>query len=124
MKDVNSDINFLIKLRALRHWERVNLPHYGKEAGYLLFLELANAEVEQPEALKEFYLSMPYSESTLRLLFRNLESDGWLEMPRKGVDRRIKHFVLTDKFNRKKDEWLQVLEGILQSEWSMDGNRM
>lgn len=94
----------------------MNLPHYGKEAGYLLFLELAKAECKRPDALKEFYLSMPFSESTLRLLFRNLESDGWLEMPRKGGDRRIKYFVLTDKFHRKKEEWIRVAEAILKDE--------
>jgi DNA-binding MarR family transcriptional regulator len=104
------------QLHALRHWERENLPHYGKEAGYALFLELAKADSDRLEALKEFYLSLPYSESTLRQLFRHLESDGWLEMPRKGVDRRIKHFVLTDKFHRKKDEWLKVVESILKSD--------
>lgn len=104
------------QLHALRHWERRNLPHYGKEAGYFLFLELARAEGANMEALKEFYLSMPFSESTMRLLFRNLESDGWLEMPRKSVDRRIKEFVLTDKFHRKKEEWIKAADSILQGE--------
>jgi DNA-binding MarR family transcriptional regulator len=116
MEDAIIKTKLVHSLHALRRWERVNIPHYGKEAGYLLFLELAKADGERPEALKEFYLSMPYSESTLRQLFRHLESDGWLEMPRKGMDRRIKHFVLTDKFKRKKAEWLAVAEGILASD--------
>lgn len=81
-----------------------------------MFLELARAEGANMEALKEFYLSMPFSESTMRLLFRNLESDGWLEMPRKSVDRRIKEFVLTDKFHRKKEEWIKAADSILQGE--------
>jgi hypothetical protein len=41
-------------LHKLRHWERHNLPHYGKEAGYLIFLELAKAEGASAEMLKEF----------------------------------------------------------------------
>jgi hypothetical protein len=103
-------------LHAFRNWERKNLPHYGKEAGYFLFLELAHGGGANQEALKEFYLSMPYSESTMRLLFRNLENDGWLEMPRRDEDRRIKNFVLTDKFHRKTEEWLEVADSIFRSE--------
>lgn len=100
-------------LHKLRHWERNNLPHYGKEAGYLIFLELAKSGGFSSEMLKEFYLSMPYAESTMRLLFRNLESDGWIEMPRNEVDKRVRRFVLTDKFITKREEWLAAVSLIM-----------
>lgn len=103
------------QLHALRRWERKNLPHYGKEAGYLLFLELAREGGGTAEMLKEFYLSMPYAESTMRLLLRNLESDGWIEMPRDQDDKRVRKFVLTEKFEHKRDEWLAVVSAILGS---------
>lgn len=104
-----------LHMHRLRHWERKNLPHYGKEAGYLLFLELCKAGEASNEMLKEFYLSMPYAESTMRLLFRNMESDGWIEMPSKVEDRRVRQFVLTDKFHQKRDEWLKVVSEILST---------
>lgn len=97
------------QLHKIRHWERKNLPHYGKEAGYLLFLELARSDGGSSEMLKEFYLSMPYAESTMRLLFRNLESDGWVEMPRNEQDKRVRRYVLTEKFIQKREEWLRVV---------------
>jgi DNA-binding MarR family transcriptional regulator len=100
-------------LYKLRRWERQNLPHYGKEAGYLLFLEMARSGGLSSEMLKEFYLSMPYAESTMRLLFRNLESDGWIEMPRNEEDKRVRRFILTDKFISKRDEWLTAVSLIL-----------
>lgn len=107
-------------LHTLRHWERHNLPHYGKEAGYLIFLELAKAEGASAEMLKEFYLSMPYAESTMRLLFRNLESDGWIEMPRRHEDKRVRQFVLTEKFYQKRDEWLMAATEILSTPTETD----
>ena len=103
------------QLHAIRHWERKNLPHYGKEAGYLLFLELAKQGAASSEMLKVFYLSMPYAESTMRLLFRNLESDGWIEMPRNQDDKRVRQFVLTEKFHQKREEWLLEVSKILST---------
>ena len=100
-------------LHKLRHWERHNLPHYGKEAGYQIFLELAKSEGFSSDMLKAFYLSMPYAESTMRLLFRSLESDGWIEMPRNEEDQRVRRFVLTDKFINKRDEWLTAVSLIM-----------
>ncbi len=110
------------QLHAIRHWERKNLPHYGKEAGYLLFLELAKEGAASADMLKEFYLSMPYAESTMRLLFRNLESDGWIEMPRNQDDKRVRRFVLTEKFHQKREEWLRVVSEILSAKLDDDAD--
>lgn len=100
-------------LHSIRHWERENLPHYGKEAGYLLFLELAKGNANDLEVLKKFYLSMPYAESTIRLLIRNLEIDGWVQMPRKDSDKRFRQFNVTDKFEKVKHDWLLEVESTL-----------
>lgn len=64
-------------------------------------------------ALKEFYLSMPFAESTVRLLLRDLENDGWIEMQSLDKDKRIKGFLLTDKFCHLRDEWLQEIRSII-----------
>jgi DNA-binding MarR family transcriptional regulator len=100
-------------LHSIRHWEKQNLPHYGKEVGYLLFLELATFNGINSEALKAFNLSMPYAESTVRLLLRKLENDGWIQVIKFEKDKRMRNFKLTDQFLIKRAEWLCVIENIL-----------
>ena len=99
-------INRINILRRIRSWEQKNLPTYGTDAGYALLLELASLEAGADVTLKSLYLSMPYAESTIRLLFRNLEEDGWIELPKDLLDRRFKSFIPTEKFHKKVDEWL------------------
>src|SRR5574343_426618 len=96
------------RIRHLRDWERANLPIYGTLSGYELFLELASMQHLGKRSLKDLYLSMRCAESTTRLLFRNLESDGWIHLPRLGTDQRFRDFHLTDKFHRCVEEWLAV----------------
>ena len=79
----------------------------------MLFLELAKSEGVSIDTLKSFYLSMPYAESTVRLLIRNLESDGWVHVSRQESDKRIRKFLLTEKFHEKQDEWLKTIDHIL-----------
>lgn len=105
MQDPNKT-NKINKLKRIRVWEKSNLPTYGTDAGYALLLELASLEDGSDITLKGLYLSVPYAESTIRLLFRNLEEDGWIELPKDRVDQRFRSFVPTEKFHRKVDEWL------------------
>ncbi len=105
MKNPNK-FNKINRLKRIRVWERSNLPIYGSDAGYALLLELASLEASDGVTLKRLYLSMPYAESTIRLLFRNLEEDGWIELPKGHVDQRFRSFIPTEKFHRKVDEWL------------------
>lgn len=101
------------KMYEIRQWEKMNLPHYGSDAGHTLFFELAKIDDKKIQNLKEFYLSMPYAESTMRLLFRHLENDGWLKMERESKDQRIRIFILSEKFYSKKKEWLYNASQIL-----------
>jgi len=101
------------RLRRIRSWEINNLPIYGTDAGYALFLEIAALENLDDVSLKSLYLSMPYAESTIRLLFRNLEEDGWVELRKHLVDQRIKTFVPTQKFSVVVDEWLEHVDECL-----------
>jgi len=101
-------------------WEAKNLPHYGKEVGYMLFLKLSCNNIVTTDALKEFYLQMPYAESTVRLLLRNLEADGWIYTPRNQYDKRARQFVLTERFISKRDEWLKKVHETLVSTQLID----
>lgn len=113
------------RLRRIRTWEQNNLPTYGTDAGYALLLELAALGKDTEVNLKSLYLSMPYAESTIRLLFRNLEEDGWIELPRGMVDQRFKSFTPTEKFHRKVDEWVEQLSALdtLQREGNHSVNK-
>ena len=85
-----------------------HLPVYGSIAGYELFLILASSKNSEKLSLKEIYLSMKCAESTTRLLFRNLESDGWIVLPRDPRDNRTKDFQLTEKLRNTIDKWLDL----------------
>ena len=99
-------------IRKLREWERKNLPLYGTDAGYDLFLELAALDVNQGVSLKNLYLSLDYAESTIRLLFRNLEQDGWLELTKGNADGRHRTFHRTEKFDHKVMDWVNVIAAL------------
>jgi hypothetical protein len=94
-------------LFQLHSWERKNLPISRTTAGYHLFLYLSRSIVCNNEnvRLKNIYHSLPFSEKTLRLLLRELESDGWIEMSVKSHDQRHRDIVATHKFHTIFDLW-------------------
>ena len=96
----------------IRQWERLNLPTYGTTAGYALFLMLASLRSTGSTSLKQMYLSMPCAESTTRLLFRNLEQDGLIYLPRDQADQRFREFKLTPKFQTVIAEWEDFIESV------------
>lgn len=99
-------------LHQLRSWERDNLPISKTTAGYHLFLYLSRMIVCENESirLKNIYHSLPFSERTLRLLLRELESDGWIEMPDKSNDQRHKDIVATHKLNMILESWSSQID--------------
>ena len=101
-------LNAISRIRLFRQWEKANLPLYGTQAGSELFLLLASSLISNKMTLKEIYLSMSCAESTTRLLFRNLESDGWIVLPRDQSDSRFKEFQLTEKFHNIIADWCDL----------------
>jgi hypothetical protein len=93
-------------IKSFKEWERRNLPTYGTEAGYDLFLILASLEPDKSISLKSLYLTVNCSESTTRLLFRHLEQDGWIELVKCTSDGRHRTFHKTKKFNAKVSDWI------------------
>ena len=108
---LHSPLEVINRIRLFREWERTHLPVYGSLAGYELFLILASSPYTDRMSLKEVYHSMGCVESTTRLLFRNLESDGWIVLPRDPEDNRFKEFQLTDKLKTVIDKWLEMFNG-------------
>jgi DNA-binding MarR family transcriptional regulator len=92
--------------KKFKEWERRNLPTYGTEAGYDLFLILASLEPNKSVSLKSLYLTINCSESTTRLLFRHLEQDGWIQLTKCPSDGRHRTFHKTEKFDDKVSDWI------------------
>lgn len=102
-------------LRYLRVWEDSNLPTYGSEAGYDLLIYLACLETSKEVNLKSIYLSLPYAESTIRLLIRNLEDDGFIIMPKDQEDNRFRVLIPTPKFQNLIENWNKQIESCFES---------
>ena len=102
----------LVRMLRIREWERLNLPTYGTTAGYALFLKLASLPPTGSTSLKQMYLSMPCAESTTRLLFRNLEQDELIYLPRDQADQRFREFKLTPKVQTVIAEWEEFIESV------------
>ena len=102
----------LVRMLRIREWERQNLPIYATSAGYALFLKLASLPPTGSTSLKQMYLSMPCAESTTRLLFRNLEQDGMIYLPRDQADQRFREFKLTPKFQTVIANWEEFIESV------------
>ena len=102
----------LISMLRIREWERLNLPTYGTNAGYALFLKLASLPLTGSTSLKRMYLSMTCAESTTRLLFRHLEQDGLIYLPRDQADQRFREFQLTSKFQTVIAEWEDFIKSV------------
>lgn len=93
-------------LNQLRTWERENLPICRTNAGYHLFLHLSHSILgNEGVRLKNICHSLPFSEKTLRLLLRELESSGWIEMPNKTDDFRHKDIIPTAKLKSVLESW-------------------
>jgi len=98
-------------LFQLHSWERKNLPISRTTAGYHLILFLSRTIVCKNESvsLKNIYHSLPFSEKTLRLLLRELESEGLIEMSDKSHDQRYRDIVATHKLHMIFDLWFSQI---------------
>lgn len=99
-------------LYELRLWERNNLPISKTNAGYHLILLLSKSILNDGDEirLKNIYHSLPFSEKTLRLLLRELEDGGWIEMPYKISDPRHKDIMPTPKLNTILKTWISQVD--------------
>ena len=113
MVEIICEKNLVHSLEKLRIWERKNLPLCRTISGYDLFMTLVSSPVHKEIKLKNIYNSLPYSEKTLRTLLKDLESDGWITMPKKYKDKRVRVINLTEKFHDKISSWKMMIEQII-----------
>lgn len=99
-------------LEQLRNWESLNLPIVSTNAGYqLMFYLLKTYAINQEEIkLKNIYYSLPFSEKTLRLLLRSLESGSWIDMSKKKTDARFRDVQIRNKLSLVFNLWIKKIE--------------
>ncbi len=112
MKGIDRSKEIIKLLDELRSWESINLPIVNTSAGYQLMYYFLKVYIIYKEEiwLKNIYYSLPYSEKTLRLLLRELENDGWIEMPKKKKDSRFKDVKVKIKLLTVMNAWLKKIE--------------
>ena len=113
MVDSLCERNLVQSIEKLRNWERKNLPMCRTISGYDLVVTLASFPLHKEVKLKYIYNSLPYSEKTLRTLLKNLESDGWITMPKKYKDKRVRVITLTEKFHDRICSWKMIMEQLI-----------
>ena len=112
---LHSPLEVINRIRLFRAWEISNLPVYGSLDGYQLFLLLAASPYSNKMSLKEVYLSMGCAQSTTRLLFKNLESDGLVVITNDRKDSRFREFQLTDKLKLIIKQWSELFESSIKN---------
>lgn len=114
MQGIDKSKEIIKLLDELRSWELNNLPLVNTSAGYqLIFYFLKTVVIYEEEIrLKNIYYSLPYSEKTLRLLLRELENDGWIEMSKKKMDSRFKDVKIKNKLLTTMNAWLKKINSI------------
>lgn len=112
MKGIDRSKELIKLLEELRSWESINLPIVNTSAGYQLMFYFFKTYIiyEEEIRLKNIYYSLPYSEKTLRLLLRELENDGWIEMSKKKNDARFKDVTIKNKLLTAMNAWLKRIE--------------
>lgn len=101
------------RLLLLRSWERQNMPMAGsKIAGDIVLLALAREDGD-PARVKDFHLSLHYSEDRVSQVLKELVREGWLTMERDNADRRMRKVYASDRLHLLFDEYRRFLFDLL-----------
>ena len=85
------------RLLLLRSWERQNMPMAGSIiAGDIVLLAFARDDGDAAR-VKDFHLSLHYSEDRVSQVLKELVRDGWLTMERDEDDRRMRKVHASDR---------------------------
>ena len=85
------------RLLLLRSWERQHMPMAGSIiAGDIVLLALARDDGDAAR-VKDFHLSLHYSEDRVSQVLKELVRDGWLTMERDDSDRRMRKVHASDR---------------------------
>lgn len=103
------------RLLLLRSWERQNMPMAGSIiAGDIVLLALAR-EGGDAARVKDFHLSLHYSEDRVSQVLKELAREGWLVMEQDEADRRMRKVYASDRLRLLFDEYQRSLLEVLRS---------
>ena len=101
------------RLLLLRSWERQHLPMTGSIiAGDVVLLALARDEGDAAR-VKDFHLSLHYSEDRVSQVLKELVREGWLTVERDEDDRRMRKVHASDRLLLLFDEYQRFLFELL-----------
>lgn len=77
---------------------RQHLPFSGSSVAVdIVLFALTRHEERKPAYVKDFHLSLTYSEDRVSELLRELVDDGWLLLQRDSVDGRLRQVLPTQR---------------------------
>lgn len=101
------------RLLLLRSWERQHMPMAGSIiAGDIVLLALAREDGDAAR-VKDFHLSLHYSEDRVSQVLKELVRDGWLTMERDEADRRMRKVYASDRLELLFGEYQRFLFELL-----------
>lgn len=104
------------RLLLLRSWERQNMPMAGSIiAGDIVLLALAREDGDAAR-VKDFHLSLHYSEDRVSQVLKELVRDGWLTMERDEADRRMRKVYASDQLRLLFGEYQRFLVDLVSKQ--------
>jgi hypothetical protein len=109
------------RLLLLRSWERQNMPMTASIiAGDIVLLALARDDGDAAR-VKDFHLSLHYSEDRVSQVLKELTNDGWLTMERDEADKRMRKVHASDRLRMLFNEYQRFLLEMLGDQQADEG---
>ena len=101
------------RLLLLRSWERQNLPMAGSKIASDIVLFAIARDDGDAARVKDFHLSLHYSEDRVSQVLKELVREGWLTMESDDSDRRMRKVYPSDQLRLLFDEYQRFLVELL-----------
>ena len=105
--------DFAKQLKAVREWERANLPLHQPQIvlDILIYSQLSGSEF--PDAgMKDLHLNIQHSEDRVREVRKKLIKNGWMDVVAHGVDGRSKCIRPTPRLISLFEEYQKIYKMI------------
>ena len=97
-------------------WERAHIPHHSSlVAREIMLLALSRYDGVNAARVKEFHLTLPYSEDRISQLLKQLTKDGWVTLKKNQLDGRTKFVHPTERLTLLFEEYRRSLQEVLSA---------
>lgn len=109
-----SATSFARRLLVMSAWERTHIPcHSSLIAREVMLLALSRYDGVNAARVKEFHLTLPYSEDRISQLLKQLTKDGWVTVKKNQQDGRTKFVLPTERLTLLFEEYRRSLQEVL-----------